>query len=342
VLKFRKALAVLSALAALLTCFATSPARADSNVRIAIAYDIGGRGDSGINDAVGTGIATAMKRFNLSPLSIREVTTLGTESDREARLSFLGNAGYNLIIAVGSSYETALKVVAPTFASSQFAIIGSAHVPLVNVTNIDFAENQGAYVAGVLAAKSSASGKVGFIADASASNSLSLKAFTAGVASVSRKVIVSPTLLSDQSNAVAAIRPIITRMVAAKVDQLFSLWSGSGDVLTSVLALNTTKHPIQLIGLSPVQYFLRAPNAHTVVAGAITEDYARATVDLIAAAVRGNTLSEILDETAGIYGHRYSFADGGVGFSLYSAKAMTAKTAIVSAESLIRAGKAKL
>ncbi len=339
----RTLLALVSALATALSLVAATSARADnSNIRIAIAYDIGGRGDNGVNDAVSAGITTAMNRFNLSPLQIREITTLGTESDREARLIFLAKAGYNLIIAVGNGYETALKAVAPTYASIQFAIIGSANVPLINVTNIDFAENQGAYLAGVLAAKSSASGKVGFIGDTSPTNAQNLKAFTSGVASVSKKVVVSPTVLTAQSNSVAAIRPIVTKMVAAKVDQLFSVWNSTGDVLTSALALNTTKHPVQLIGLSPVQYFLRAPNAHTVVAAAITEDYARATVDLIFAAIRGNTLSDILDSSAGVYGHRYSLSDGGMGFAMYSRSAVAARPAIVSAESLLRAGKAKL
>ena len=149
-------------------------------------------------------------------------------------------------------------------------------------------------------------------------------------------------MLTAQANSVAAIRPIVTKMVAAKVDQLFSVWNSTGDVLTSALALNTAKHPVQIIGLSPVRYFLRAPNAHTVVAAAITEDYARATNDLIAAAIRGNTLSDILDSTAGVYGHRYSLSDGGMGFATYSRSAVAARPAIVSAESLIRAGKAKL
>jgi basic membrane protein A len=334
------------ALASILSASALAPSRADNpTARIAIAYDIGGRGDNGVNDAVSAGIATAMKRFNLSPLSIREIATLGTEADREARLTFLANAGYNLIIAVGSGYESAMTIVAPTFANLanvQFAIIGSKNVPLLNVTNIDFSENQGAFLAGSLAARISGTGKIGFIAEATSENSTNLKAYTAGAVSVSKKVIVSTTLLSGQANGSGAIKPIVTRMVNSKVDVLYSPWSSTGDVLTSAQALNTAKHPIQLIGLAPVQYFLHAPNAHTVVAAAVTEDFARATVDLISAAIRGNSLSEILDSTAGVYGHRYSLVDGGVGIAFYSRAAIAARSTIVSAESLIRSGKLKL
>jgi basic membrane protein A len=341
--KTRTPLALVLALVAALSLFTATSARADSStIRIAIAYDIGGRGDNGVNDAVNAGITSAMSRFNLSPLQVRAITTVGTESDREARLTFLAKAGYDLIIAVGNGYESALKAVAPTYANIQFAIIGSAHVPLINVTNIDFAESEGAFVAGALAAKSSASGKVGFIADSSPASIQNLKAFTAGAANVSKKVVVMPMLLSAQTTSAETIRPIVAKLVGSKVDQLFSLWSLTGDVLTSVLATNTTKHPLQLIGLSPVQYFLHAPNASTVVAAAITEDYARATVDLISAAVRGNTLSDILDSATGVYGHRYSLRDGGIGYALYSRSAIAARAAIVSAESLIRSGKAKL
>jgi len=343
VLNARTALMGFFSLALLLNVLPATVAHADpSSIRIAIAYDIGGRGDNGINDAVASGIATAMNKFQLSTLAIREVTTLGTESDREDRLTFLANAGYNLIIAVGAGYEAALKVVAPTFPSTQFAIIGSSNVPLINVTNIDYSEVQGAYLAGVVAARLTGSGKVGFVAESSATNSADLRAFTAGATTISKKVVVSPTLLTAAATSASAIKPLVTRMVLSKVDVIYSLWSVSGDVLTTVQSLNTAKHPVQLIGVSPVQYFLHAPNAHTVVAAAFSEDYSRATMDLISAALRGNTISDILDESAGVYGHRYSLSDAGIGFSLYSASAKRAAAAIVSAESRIRAGKVKL
>ncbi len=41
--------------------------------RIAIAYDIGFKGDGGFNDAVSEALALAKKRFNLVPPFVREV-----------------------------------------------------------------------------------------------------------------------------------------------------------------------------------------------------------------------------------------------------------------------------
>ncbi|MGA0410103.1 MAG: hypothetical protein ACO3NO_00280 [Candidatus Nanopelagicaceae bacterium] len=77
--------------------------------RIAVAYDIGFKGDDGFNDAVSDALALAKKRFNLVPPFVREVPTSGTAVDRLSKLRFLAKSGYSLIITVGSGYRETVE-----------------------------------------------------------------------------------------------------------------------------------------------------------------------------------------------------------------------------------------
>lgn len=113
-----------------------SPAHAVLPIKIAIAYDIGGRGDHGINDSAAKGVDAIKKKFNLTALSVREMVTNGTESDRESRLQFLADAHYNLIIAIGPGYAHALNVVAVANPETQFALINDASVGNLNLSDM--------------------------------------------------------------------------------------------------------------------------------------------------------------------------------------------------------------
>ena len=62
--------------------------------KIAIAYDVGGRGDNGSNDLAAAGLERAIKKHKLSRLDIREQITDGTLGDRITRVRFLARNKY--------------------------------------------------------------------------------------------------------------------------------------------------------------------------------------------------------------------------------------------------------
>ena len=72
----------LALLALLLILPASSVVAQERTPRIAVAYDIGFKGDGGFNDAVSDALALAKKRFDLVPPFVREVPTSGTAVDR--------------------------------------------------------------------------------------------------------------------------------------------------------------------------------------------------------------------------------------------------------------------
>ena len=119
--------------------------------RIAVAYDIGFKGDGGFNDAVSAALAIAKERFNLVPPFVREVPTSGTAVDRLSKLRFLAKNGYTLIITVGSGYRETVRRVSMEYPEVQFAPINDKTLGQLNISNIYFDEVEAARIAGTIA-----------------------------------------------------------------------------------------------------------------------------------------------------------------------------------------------
>ena len=307
---------IISCLVAALSFNAAIPSHADSNLRIAMLYDIGGRGDNGINDAAAVGLDAAKKQFHLSDLQVREMAPINTEGDREARLLFLAKAGYDLIIAVGPGFSEAVAVAAEKYPTIQFAILGDSSVAMVNVMNIDFAPGQSAFMAGVLAGASSTTGKLGSILPADQYLADNQRAFADGVHFANPKAKVFGQSVTVGNKGVTNIS--VASLGSVGVDVIYSTWNKTSEVLTQVLAADQdlakkkSKYLIKLIGNTPQQYFLTFPAAKKVVIGAVKDRFDLAVIDLVAKTLKGQTFNDILDEKAGIYGHIYTFSGGGV------------------------------
>ncbi|GGW89618.1 BMP family lipoprotein [Streptomyces lomondensis] len=128
---------------------------------LAIAYDIGGKGDQSFNDAAYAGLTKAKDEFGYTTADI-EPTEGETDADKEQRLASLAKQGYNPIIGVGFAYGPAMKNVASKYPDTTFGIVDSV-VEGKNVASLVFAEEQASYLAGVAAAKATKSNTVGFV-----------------------------------------------------------------------------------------------------------------------------------------------------------------------------------
>jgi basic membrane protein A and related proteins len=133
-------------------------------LKVGLAYDIGGRGDQSFNDAAAAGLDKAKSELGVSGQEA-EASTGEAESAKEDRLRTLAQAGYNPIIAVGFAYASATDKVAAEFPDTKFAIVDSAKGDKTpaNVTSLLFAENEGSYLVGAVAALKSKSGNIGFV-----------------------------------------------------------------------------------------------------------------------------------------------------------------------------------
>ncbi|MBZ9640183.1 BMP family protein [Streptomyces sp. PSKA30] len=128
---------------------------------LAIAYDIGGKGDQSFNDAAYAGLQKAEKEFGYKTADI-EPTEGETDADKEQRLASLAKQGYNPVIGVGFAYGPAMQAVAEKYPDTTFGIVDSV-VEGDNVASLVFAEEQASYLAGVAAAKATKTNTVGFV-----------------------------------------------------------------------------------------------------------------------------------------------------------------------------------
>ncbi|WP_405587899.1 BMP family protein [Streptomyces sp. NBC_01092] len=128
---------------------------------LAIAYDIGGKGDQSFNDAAYAGLQKAQKEFGYKTADI-EPTEGETDADKEQRLASLAKQGYNPVIGVGFAYGPAMEATAKKYPDTTFGIVDSV-VEGENVASLVFAEEQASYLAGVAAAKATKTNTVGFV-----------------------------------------------------------------------------------------------------------------------------------------------------------------------------------
>jgi len=133
-----------------------------SDIKVGMAYDIGGRGDQSFNDMAAAGLDKAKSEFGIKT-SESEATPDEAESAKEDRLIQLADGGYNPVIAVGFAYSEAVGKVAKQYPKIQFAIIDDTANTDANVTNLVFAEEQGSFLVGAAAALKSKTGHIGFV-----------------------------------------------------------------------------------------------------------------------------------------------------------------------------------
>ena len=304
--------------------FPTAPvSAAPEKPKIGIIYDVGGRGDKAINDAAAAGIDSAKKKFQLSNFDVRELVTTGIDFDRENRIEFLVKAQYDLVIGVGPSFNEAMIYMSEKYPESQFAVIASSGVESINVSCMAFDLNQGSFLAGVMAALNSKTGKVGYLGDSlNPSNLVNLKNFRAGVkyAGLKTKVFAAKSAASAEAE--------IAKLSSQGGDVIFVNWTRNGSVLTAANKLAKAKKTIKIIGVRPDQFFIATKSAQKFLIGYVNQRYDSAIDDLFSVALSGRALTEEVDGGDGVFGRNYTLSNRGI--DLISISANTASKSAVS------------
>jgi len=135
-----------------------------SDLKVGMAYDVGGRGDQSFNDAAAAGLDKAKADLGVET---KEATAVNGENEaaREERLQQLVDAGYTHIVAVGFAYAASVGKAAKANPDVNFAIVDDASDASKgpNVDQITFAENEGSFLVGAAAALKSKAGHIGFV-----------------------------------------------------------------------------------------------------------------------------------------------------------------------------------
>ena len=285
--------------------------------KVAIAYDIGFLGDNSFNDAVHLALKAAKKKYGLVEPFVREVPTNGTTVDRLTRLRFLAKSGYTLIIAVGPGYRQTVARVSKEYTETQFAIINDKSIAQLNVSNVYFREDHGAYLAGIAAANLSKRKSIAFIG----SEPELLESFTKGARVNFPKVKIKNVSYPDSVESL--------RSQLSGVDIAYSTWDGDPSVVAVISEGFAGK--IKLISEIPDQYFAQIPQTKSIVVATVSKQMTKPISQLVSAALESRAIIDVIDEVEGIYGREYNATNGGVGITFNIAVTNSLKSQIKQA-----------
>jgi len=268
---------------------------ASSNMKVGLAYDIGGRGDKSFNDSAAVGLDAFKTKNGLSDRNVRELSARAgeTDTDRATRLELLAKAGFNPVVAVGFAYAPALKTVAPKYPDVKFGIIDATpdDVKADNVSNLTFAEEQGSFLVGAAAALKTTSGTVGFIGGCSVPLIAKFEAgYKAGVEAakpgtkVTTKYLSTPQQNCSGFNDPAAGQEAAKGMYDGGADIVYAAAGGSGSgVFTAAAAANK-----RAIGVDSDQYLSAAPEVQKTIMTSMVKRVNVAVLQFLTAAKDGN------------------------------------------------------
>lgn len=141
-----------------------------SKIRVGIVFDIGGKDDRSFNAAAWAGAKCAEtgtwpdgKSCGKAalPIVLRDIEP-GNPTSIEPAMRAFAERNYDLIIGIGFAQTPIIELVAKDYPNIRFAIVdGVSDLP--NVASLVFKEHEGSYLVGMLAAKSSKTGTIGFI-----------------------------------------------------------------------------------------------------------------------------------------------------------------------------------
>jgi basic membrane protein A and related proteins len=139
-----------------LALLASSALAAD--IKPAVIYDLGGKFDKSFNEGVYNG---ALKFKKDTGIDFRDLE-IQNDAQREQDLRKFAKDGFSPILTVGFAWASALDKVAAEFPDTKFGIIDMV-VDKPNVQSMLFKAQEGSFLVGVIAAKTSKTGKVGFV-----------------------------------------------------------------------------------------------------------------------------------------------------------------------------------
>ena len=158
----RRTFLSISLVAALLTpaCTSVLGKRDESGgkLRVGIVFDIGGKDDKSFNAAAWEGVKRARDELGIF---LRDVEP-GDPTSIEPSMRAFAERGYDLIVGVGFAQAPIMADVASDYPNLKFAIIDGV-IDLPNVADLIFKEHEGSFLVGMIAARTTKTGKIGFV-----------------------------------------------------------------------------------------------------------------------------------------------------------------------------------
>jgi basic membrane protein A len=135
-----------------------------SKVKVGLVFDVGGRGDKSFNDAAYRGLDKAKKELGVD----FEYIEPGPGGDREAALrQFATRQDISIIFGIGFIFTDEITKMAQEFPEKKFACVDYTVDPSKtlpsNLIALEFKEEEGSFLVGVIAALVTKTNTVGFV-----------------------------------------------------------------------------------------------------------------------------------------------------------------------------------
>ncbi len=278
-----------------------------SDVKVGLAYDVGGRGDQSFNDSAAAGYDQAKEEFGIDGEESAAESD-ESESAREERLRTFVDAGFDPVIAVGFAYAPAVTKVSKEYPDSHFAIIDDETIDADNVADLVFAEEQGSFLVGAAAALKTETDNVGFVGGVETPLIAKFEAgYIAGAEAVNPDVEVQSTYLTQIPDFSGFADPAKGKTAAQGMfdngaDIVYHAAGGSGGGVFEAAA----EADGLAIGVDSDQYETADPSVQDVILTSMLKNVNVAVYEYLSAVVDG-------EFPAGVT--RYDLASDGVGYS---------------------------
>jgi basic membrane protein A and related proteins len=288
-------------------------------LKVALAYNVGGRGDKSFNDAAAAGLDRVRAELGARVSQVRELSARNNESenDKYDRLKLLCGAGFDVVIAVGYEYAGVdprtgpLAQAAKECGKTRFAIVDDARVQAPNVAGLVFADEQGSFLVGAAAGLKSRTGRVGFVGGCDNAVIGRFEAgYRAGVREVRPDATITTTYLSPDRLPCPGFSDVEGAKKAAQdlydggADVVFHAAGGSG--LGVFEAAGESPGSRMAIGVDSDQYQTVPPPLRDTILTSMVKHVDTAVFDVV---------RSVVDNRFAAGEHRFDLASGGVGYA---------------------------
>lgn len=207
-----------------------SEASKKDSYSVGLVTDLGGVDDKSFNQSAWEGLQEWGKENNLEK-GVGGYTYYQSNSDSEyvPHLNSAIDDGFDMIVGIGFKLQPALEEVAEANPDRQFVIIDSVVEDMDNVLSVLFRANESSYLAGVAAAKTTKSNKIGFIGGQAADVIELFEAgFEAGAKSVNPDIEVVSQYAGTFGDA-AKGKSIAAAMYKSGIDIIFHAAGDTGN-----------------------------------------------------------------------------------------------------------------
>lgn len=225
---------------------AQSASKADEKIKVGIMLSDVGLGDQSFSDSAFNGLIKSREELGIL-FDYREIKDTETY---EKGLTELVEQGNDLVVGLGFMVQEDLEKVAEKYPKQKFILIDAVS-ELENITSITFKEDEGSFLAGVVAAMTSKSNTVGFIggADVPLINKFA-DGFREGAKAIKPDITIMTEYANDFGNDKLGSE-MAKKMIANKADVLYA---AAG--FTGVGALKAAQDSgVYAIGVDSDQYF---------------------------------------------------------------------------------------